>query len=525
MADTATTTATANATPVPADNKDLQRFMKRYQRAKAKRDLMAPLIDECYEFALPLRERSYCSGGQLPSTDRLFDSTAPTALQDAASQMLDDVWPTDSKPFELKAGRDVPEDERMEVDRALSEVSAEIIESINNSNFRDAAHEALMDWGIASGFLLPEKGDATDPLRFRCLPLTEAIPDTGPFDTIDANFRPRTVLAGDLTVLWPGANLTEELRAMAQNRPDEKVEIIEGAERDWKVKGTETWRFKCVATKQNHELVSGTYGGWGSKPFIDFHFMRVAGEVLGRGPVMLALPDIKTLNLTKELILENGDLAISGAYQYDDDGVVNPDTVTIEPRSLIPRAPGSKGLEAIKSASNFDVGELIVKDLQSGIRMVILGDDLGPVKNSPMSATEVLERTSNRARRRAGPYTRLITGLLFQTVRGTARILIDQGRIKLPRIDGRTVVFRPLSPITRAQAQDAVLRHDRWIELMNARFGQQMTGLTCKVEDYAVWLGNQLGVEPRLIRTRVEREKLMQGLAQMATQAPQPQAA
>src|SRR4051812_43617091 len=88
---------------VAAPNDDEQsqaRFLQRYQRAKGKRDLQAAVIDECYEFYLPLRERIYCTGN-LPATDRVFDSTGPDAVQNAASQMLDDVWPTDSKPFDL----------------------------------------------------------------------------------------------------------------------------------------------------------------------------------------------------------------------------------------------------------------------------------------------------------------------------------------------------------------------------------------------------------------------------------------
>ncbi len=55
--------------------------------------------------------------------------------------------------------------------------------------------------------------------------------------------------------------------------------------------------------------------------------MKVAGEIYGRGPVITALPDIKTLNKVKELVLKNASLAIAGVYTAADDGVLNPNTI------------------------------------------------------------------------------------------------------------------------------------------------------------------------------------------------------
>lgn len=501
-----------------AEDEALRRFLARFERAKKLRGLVNAIIDECYEFALPLRERPYSSREDgRAEMDRLFDSTAPRALQDLASQMLDDVWPADAKPFELVAGPEIAPQFREDVNRALAPVTEDIIETINNSNFRHEAHEALMDWAIGQGFLLPEEGDAVEPLRFRCLPLAEAYPDLGPFDQIDSLFRCRKVRAADLKTAWPRGKLSDELTRLAEDKPDEKVEVVEGVERDWSERGDEVWRFRAVAVKEKHTIEQGEVRGSGSKPFVDFSFMRVAGEALGRGPVQIALPDIKTLNLVKQFILENADLAIAGIWQADDDGVINVDTLRIEPRTIIPRAPGSRGLERIDAAGNFNVGDLVVKDLQAAIQATMFGDDLGPPTGTPMSATEVLERTANRARRRAGPYSRLISEFLFQVVRRVAYIRVRQGAIRLPAIDGRRITFRPLAPITRAQAQDEVLRHDRFMELMLARVGPQQTALLVDAEKYGEFMARKMGVDPTLIRTRLARQQLAQAIA--ATQA------
>lgn len=492
-------------------------FTARHDEAKRKRDLVATVINECYEFCLPLRQRLYINT-PIPQMDRLFDSTAPEAIQDAASHMLDDVWPTDSQPFDLKAGPEVQKGQRDAVNRALADVADDITRTINNSNFRSAAHEALLDWNIGSGFLIAEGGDAMTPLVFRSMPLTEAMPDTGPRNDVDAVFRDRKPKGRDIPLLWPGADLGEALTRKIAEHPETEMDVQEGTWRDWSERGTETWCHMVVVPDERRIILDEQHKGWGSKPFIDFHYTRVAGEAMGRGSAQLAMPDIKTCNLARQFILENAEINLAGAYQYDDDGVMNPDTVSIEPRSLIPRAPGSKGLEPLQSGANVNFAELFIKDLQGSIRRIFVGDDLGPVKSSPMSAAEVMVRTSDRAKRRAGPYTRLIVELMFQTVKAVARIRIRQGAIKLPEIDGRKIVFRPLSPITRAQAQDAVIRADRYIELMNARFGPQVTNLMVDATRYGKWLAGELGVMPSLLRTSVEQQQLTQAIGQVVAQ-------
>ena len=61
-------------------------------------------------------------------------------------------------------------------------------------------------------------------------------------------------------------------------------------------------------------------------------------------------------------------MSVSGVYTYEDDGVINPDNIALVPGSLIPVAPGSRGLNAISSASNFDVAQLVLQDMRQNIK-------------------------------------------------------------------------------------------------------------------------------------------------------------
>ena len=76
--------------------------------------------------------------------------------------------------------------------------------------------------------------------------------------------------------------------------------------------------------------------------------MKAPGEGYGRSPVMKALPDIKTANKVVELVLKNASIAVTGIWQADDDGVLNPAAVKLVPGAIIPKAVGSAGLAPLQ---------------------------------------------------------------------------------------------------------------------------------------------------------------------------------
>ena len=506
----------------PGADEDVQRFLRRYKEAASVRDRVASIIDECYEFALPLRERTYMdAGGAARRTDRLFDATAPEALQALASQVFDDVWPADAQPFQLLPGPLIDSASHDDAARALAEVADDIIQTINASNFEAEAEEMLQDWAIATGIMLVEPGDAIDPLRNTCIPLSQAVLDIGPFKQIDALFRPREVKARDVRTVWPGAKINADLRAKELGQPDGKIKFVEGVERDWKARGTETWRYRVCTEDGALVVLEGVYEGFGSQPFVAPSFMRVAGEVLGRGPVQIALPDIKTINLVKELDLEYADLHIGGMWQADDDGVVNVDTISIAAGTIIRKAPGSQGLQPVQLPGDFQLAQVLVKDLRESIRSILLWNDLGPLDQTPRSATEILQRSSDRAKRQRGPKSRLLKEFVAKYVLRVAHIRRQQGGIArgVPPIDGRHVILRPLSPLTRSQAQDDILRNDRFVEMLNARFGPQMTGLLVDEMKYGEMLAKKFGIDPELIRTQAERNQIAKAIAAAAQQS------
>ena len=77
------------------------------------------------------------------------------------------------------------------------------------------------------------------------------------------------------------------------------------------------------------------------------------------------MPDIKTANKVVELILKHASIAVTGIWQADDDGVLNPATVRLTPGTIIPKAVGSAGLTPLEAPGRFDVSELVLGDLRT----------------------------------------------------------------------------------------------------------------------------------------------------------------
>jgi len=173
---------------------------------------------------------------------------------------------------------------------------------------------------------------------------------------------------------------------------DDEVNIIEAI---WDIDNQIVKTCYLVEDENAPELI--TQEILQAHPYIAFRWQKSSGEEYGRSPVMKVLPDIKTANKVVELVLKNASLAVTGIWQADDDGVLNPTNVKLEPGTIISKAVGSQGLKPLPMSGNFDVSQLVLSDLRSRIRSAMLVDRLSQPNGKNMTATEVMERSSQNA--------------------------------------------------------------------------------------------------------------------------------
>jgi hypothetical protein len=371
--------------------------------------------------------------------------------------------------------------------------------------------------------LLVEEGDAVNPIRFNAIPLPSVYLDTGADDKIDHVYRQRTLKYSDLPVAYQKAVFQEKTAKAIIDQPDGKVKIVEMVCRNYEKLNEDKFDFYVINVPEQEMILQDQFVGVGSNPYVCFRWSKASGEIYGRGPLINALSAIKTTNLTIELVLENAQMAISGIYQMDDDGIINTDTINLVPGTIIPKAMGSQGLQPIRNAGNFDVAQLVLGDMRNNIKRALYNDMLGDPNKTPASATEVAERMADLSRRIGSAFGRLQAEMVQPILQRVVYILKKQGRIELPVINGREVKVRSVSPLAQAQANQDISSISRYLQLVGGTFGPEILNLLISSEDVAVHLAKKFGVPDTLVRDKVDREQLIAAAQQMAQQQQQQQ--
>ena len=494
---------------------DTKTLLERYSKAESNKQLWIPTFEECYEYALPQRESFFSEHPGANRHDKIFDETAVVGVQEFASRLQAGIVPNFARWADLVGGQEVPEEEKLDVNKALDDVTEYVFEVLQNSNFNQEVHESFLDLAVGTGCLLVEEGDAVNPVNFTAIPLPHICLDTGPKDDIDTIYRKRLVKCRDLLIAYPDANLTEQMKIDMERNPDRQKTVIETVYRDYSALPDEKYHY-CVIVKEDKEkIVHREMDGNGSNPYICFRWGKCAGEVYGRGPLMNAMAAIKTTNLTVEMILENAQMAISGIYQLEDDGIVNTDTIQLLPGTVIPKAPGSSGLQPIKNAGDFRVSDIILSDMRNNIKRALYNDMLGDPNRTPASATEIAERMADLSRRIGSAFGRLQAEMVTPILRRVIYILKKQGKIEVPQINGREVKVVSISPLAQAQMQTDIASVDRFLELVMARFGPQMLPMLVKGNEVAKFLAKKFSVPEDLLMTDADRQQVLQQAQQM----------
>ena len=435
----------------------LEAVWSRYQRAKNRRLRWESLWRDCYTYVLPHRGAGF--GAEFAAgrnhAERTFDGTAPDAVEQLAASLLAELTPPWSQWFGLVPGSRSAPLERGIFAESLDQVSLTIQAHLDRSNFAAEIHQAFLDLvSVGSATLLFEEAPIGDLSAFRltAVPMAEMWLEPGPDGQISGHFRQSTLPLDALCARFPDAELP---RSLLDECRRQQGAVFAGDRSRVASREQDTTTSPCSITALGQPMLL-TSGRFESSPFISFRWLKGAGEVYGRSPVMTVLPDIKTVNKVVELVLKNASISVTGIWQADDDGVLNPANIQLVPGSIIPKAVGSAGLTPLQAPGRFDVSSLMLDDLRGRIRHALLVDRLGAIGSRKMTATEVLERSAEMTRLLGATYGRLQAELLTPLLSRAMAILRRRGEIPDLALDGRFVDLQYKSPLARLQAQQDV---------------------------------------------------------------------
>ena len=433
----------------------------------------------------------------------LYDGTAPDAVDQLASSLLAELTPPWAKWFGLRPGNELSPQEQEQVAPTLEKTSEVMLQNFEHSNFAVEIHQCYLDLVTAgTACLMFEEaplGEAT-AFHFYAVPLREIAVEENADGKIDTTFRCSSLNWDGIRTRFPEAEIPPSLAERCREDSDCRLKVIEAVMPRHCNAGACGYDYIAFAWDEN--IGSGQSfvlreGVFETSPFINFRWLKAPGEVYGRSPVMKALPDIKTANKVVELILKNASISVTGIWQADDDGILNPANIKLVPGAIIPKAVGSKGLTPLEAPGKFDISQLVLDDLRSRINHALLADSLAQISAPNMTATEVLERTAQMARILGASFGRLQAELLTPLLKRAFCILRRRGDIMNFDLDGKVVDLQYKSPLALVQARKDVSTVSEWLNLVAAMGSDAATVVNAR--EAAVWLGNTLNVPASLI--------------------------
>ena len=499
-------------------------ILKRQTAAQTKKDEFQQLYQDAYEFALPQRQLyGVWEGGATGSKkmQRVFDSTAINSTQRFANRLQSVVFPPQRKWAKLEAGSDIPPERRQQAQAVLEVYQDKMFTMLNQSNFDIAMGEFLLDLAVGTACMMVQPGDDVSPLNFIPVPLFLVSYEEGANGQVDNVYRRMRMKGESIQRQWPDAKIQDDLARRIDQKPTDDIELLEATIYDYK-RGDYCYHVIDKASKQ--ELV---YRRRKMSPWVISRYMKVAGEIYGRGPLMTALPDIKTLNKVKELLLKNASLAVAGVYTAADDGVLNPNTVKIVPGAIIPvaRNGGTQGpaLLALPRSGDFNISQLVINDLSANIKRILLDESLPPDNMSARSATEIVERMKELAQNLGSAFGRLINETMIPVTAKILEVMDERGLIDMPlRVNGLEVKVTPVAPLAMAQNMEEVNSIMQYMQISQSlgTDGQ----LAIKTDVLVDYLADKLGVPAAVRNTAAERAVLMEEMRNQQQQQAMAQA-
>jgi hypothetical protein len=519
---------------------------KRFDEAAKRKQNWDTLYRETLRYVAPERElfTEKTEGTQKRENIVVVDSTAIIALSKFISNLQSSLVPPMKRWTRLVPGDGVPPEVLDIVKPKLDEVSNIMFSSIQNSNFDTQIAETFSDLAIGTGALLCIKGDdERTPLRFVSIPLHELYLEEGAYGRIDTVFRKHKMEIRNIKNTWADAKVPEELTKRMESQPSnqevfiectypskvevEKMETDEEGKMRKIVKTVDGFVYIVMHEASKQIIVERQQE---SSPWIVFRWSVAPGEIYGRGPALFALPDIKSINKTKELILKRASIDAAGMWMVKEDGVMNLENIQMGPHALIPvmETPGGMGSPSIAPLpipGGMDVSQMVINDLRTSINEVMFADPLGPIDLPVKTATEVAYRQQELAKRIGSAFGRLQYELITPLIN---RILFVLNEWKLLptdgdtiKIDGRILSVKHESPLAAAQDQESLMAIQQFIQFLTGTFGPQTAMVLIQPDKLIQHMAKYLNIPADIQLTQEQLDAVKQKIAQMGQMAEQ----
>ena len=448
--------------------------------------------DDIARFVLP-QESSYTEAGPRPGANArqrdLTDSTAPRALELFASS-IHSLMNNPAKQWFLlgvegKETRDLP----TAVQRGLHDMSVQLLNLLTSRGMSlySNLHQAYVSLGAfgTACIYLGDLGEAGAHMRE--FPMADVAVDESVLGKIDTVFRREQLNLRQLMQRWPdrpagsfgssvnqaGQGFQNEAEVIHAVFPKAELGLLRdrsaapagaAAGDDWLTRAQAVVHPWLSVWINATDAITLSVGGFEEMPYMVPRWFVARGEIYGRSPGRVAVPDARMGNKMKETILRGGEKLVDPPWLMPSGSLVSPLRVragsitytdgVVSPHALIP--PGASRVEYAH-----DLLMSVQQDIRDAFFTPLFATPDSPVK----TATQVLQEADERNRALSPMLIRLQEELFEPLLFRAFRLFARKGMLDTSSVpDSGELDIEYVSPLTAAHKQTEALGAMRAIE-------------------------------------------------------------
>ena len=447
---------------------EVQDILDRHRRMAAGRESWDSHWQELAELLMPRRADFTAAANPGDRRNRnQFDGTPMMAARALAAAVDGLLKGRSSRWFHLRTD-DRRLDELAEVKLWLEAAEARLYDAIYEPQARFLQRSAEVDLDLVvfgTGVLFVGEARDGSGLHFRSHHLKDVCLAESVEGEIDTLYRTFPLTACQAVQKWPAEKLGRKVReALDRDKSDDRFTflhaILPREEYDPRRRSRESLPFASLWIDVESETMIDE-GGYHEFPYVVPRWDTAAGEVYGRSPGMLALPDVQTLNQMGKTLLKAGQKAVDPPLLAPDESIIGslrtwPGGITyFDPDSLRGGA-GRPPITPLVTGANLPLGLELEDRRRDLVWSAFFRNVLQlPVAGPQMTATEVLERKEEFVRTIGGTFGRLEAEYTAPLVQRAFAVLLRLGLLPAPpeTLRGVRLAFEYASPVTKVQRQ------------------------------------------------------------------------
>lgn len=502
-----------------------EKIISRSERAFNRKSADKYIYDDIYRYILPYRAAKD-PGETKKRLDGLFDSTAVMAAFRFAGRMQSEVTPPMTEWFKLTPGPLATDEQKEQLVRQLKPINAILRAALDTGEFHTASMEMYQDLGAGTGVLFVLPADDDDELvNFVAAPFTEVAIESDSKGHVCGVFWRQCQKAHEWVAAYPHLKWPQEILTEANSGTSQKeYEAIKSLTYNPKADRKQRWDYDFVLCKEKYEL-DRTMSEY--CPAIVPRFFKFPGEDNGRGPFMIALPNVRVANKVVQLILQAAALSVFPIMTVTDDGILNPDKARIEPGAIWNVESngtggfGGRSVETLPLGQNLNVSDIVLQDQRAQIKAAMMDNQLPPSTGAVRSPTEIIELQRNQSFDISTAFGRIMAEFVVKLVQRVCEVMRGSNGILPDWVvpDQKIISVMAVGPLSISQKMAEVEKLVQALELSLSIGGMEMTAMIFKIEEIIERIGTLLGVDPDMIRNEIEQQQLMELVAQMLAQS------